>query len=135
MSTLIFPIAIEPGDDMHAFGVTVPDLPGCFSAGDTLDQALHQAREAIEGHLAVLIEDGTPVPTGRPLSEHRANARYANCIWGVVEVDDSVSTKRDTQISMYVTEEFLRDIDRSASAEKLTRSQFMTMALAKAMGR
>lgn len=29
-----YSVAIEPGDDRHAFGVVVPDLPGCFSAGD-----------------------------------------------------------------------------------------------------
>ena len=33
------PIAIETGTDTQAFGVVVPDLPGCFSAGDTLDYA------------------------------------------------------------------------------------------------
>ena len=39
-----YPIAIEPGDDKHAYGVVVPDLPGCFSAGDTLDEAMDNAR-------------------------------------------------------------------------------------------
>lgn len=33
-----YPAANEPGDEKHAFGVVVPDLPGCFSAGDTLDE-------------------------------------------------------------------------------------------------
>ena len=33
------PIAIETGTDTKAFGVVVPDLPGCFSAGDTRDYA------------------------------------------------------------------------------------------------
>ena len=42
-----YPIAIEPGDNQHAFGVVVPDLPGCFSAGDFLDEAMAPAREAI----------------------------------------------------------------------------------------
>ncbi len=41
-------IAIKTGDDDHAFGVVVPDLPGCFSAGDTLETAMESAREAIE---------------------------------------------------------------------------------------
>jgi predicted RNase H-like HicB family nuclease len=42
-----YPIAIEPGDAKTAFGVAVPDLPGCFSAGDTLDEAIANAAEAI----------------------------------------------------------------------------------------
>ena len=35
-----YPIAIESGSDTAACGVVVLDLPGCFSAGDTLDEAL-----------------------------------------------------------------------------------------------
>jgi predicted RNase H-like HicB family nuclease len=42
-----YPIAIETGDEKHAYGVVVPDLPGCFSAGDTLDEALTNARETM----------------------------------------------------------------------------------------
>jgi predicted RNase H-like HicB family nuclease len=42
-----YPIAIETGDEKHAYGVVVPDLPGCFSAGDNLDEALTNARAAI----------------------------------------------------------------------------------------
>jgi len=34
-----YPIAIEVGDKKHAYGVVVPDLPGCISAGDTLEEA------------------------------------------------------------------------------------------------
>jgi predicted RNase H-like HicB family nuclease len=41
-----YPVAIEPGDETTAYGVVVPDLPGCFSAGDTLDEALMAAGDA-----------------------------------------------------------------------------------------
>ena len=34
------------GDEATAYGVVFPDLPGCFSAGDTLGDALANAREA-----------------------------------------------------------------------------------------
>lgn len=43
-----YPIAIEPGDETHAFGVIVPDLPGCYSAGDTLEEAHANAKESAE---------------------------------------------------------------------------------------
>ena len=52
-----YPIAIEPGTDTTAWGVVVPDLPGCFSAGDTLDEAIEEAREAIILHLDGLLDD------------------------------------------------------------------------------
>ncbi len=42
-----FTIAIEPGSKKTAFGVAVPDLPGCYSAGDSVEEAFDNAREAI----------------------------------------------------------------------------------------
>lgn len=33
-----YPVAIELGNDTTAWGVVVPDLPDCFSAGDTLER-------------------------------------------------------------------------------------------------
>lgn len=45
---MLYPIAISMGDDEHAWGVDVPDIPGCFSAGEDLDDAMAMAREAIE---------------------------------------------------------------------------------------
>jgi predicted RNase H-like HicB family nuclease len=44
------------------YGVYVPAIPGCYSQGDNLAHALAMAREAIELHLEVTVEDGEPVP-------------------------------------------------------------------------
>ena len=63
-----YPIAIESGDAKHAYGVVVPDLPGCFSAGDNLDEALTKAREAILLHLDRLLDDGLYSSKAVPLS-------------------------------------------------------------------
>ena len=76
-----YPIAIEPGDDRTAFGVVVPDLPGCFSAGDTLDEAIDNAREAIELWLETVIDAGGAVPEPRPISIHQTNPDYAGWVW------------------------------------------------------
>ena len=44
-----YPIAIEPGNDADAWGVIVPDLPGCFSAADSgIDEAIDNTKQAIE---------------------------------------------------------------------------------------
>ena len=48
-------------------GVTVPDLPGCFSAGDTLAEALANTREAIALYVEDTLESAEPVP--EPSSE------------------------------------------------------------------
>ncbi len=49
----------EPGT---GYDVTVPDLPGCCSAGDNLADALRNAKEAVECHLEGMLMDGEPLP-------------------------------------------------------------------------
>ncbi|MGE0201019.1 MAG: type II toxin-antitoxin system HicB family antitoxin [Candidatus Melainabacteria bacterium] len=44
------------------FTVTVPALPGCVTEGDTKEEALAMAQDAISGYIACLIEDGKPLP-------------------------------------------------------------------------
>jgi predicted RNase H-like HicB family nuclease len=71
-------VAIESGDSEHAYGVLVPDLPGCFSAGDTLDEALTNGQEAILLHIEGLLDDGKPKsPEGTGRGSWRRTQRYA----------------------------------------------------------
>ena len=44
------------------FVVRVPALPGCFTQGRTVDEALARAREAVAGHVAALRDLGEPIP-------------------------------------------------------------------------
>jgi len=44
------------------YTVTVPALPGCVSYGETFEQAIDMAFDAIEGWLAVAREEGIPIP-------------------------------------------------------------------------
>lgn len=60
MATVYFPAIIER--DAEGFGVFFPDLPGCVSAGDTMQEAALGAEEALNGHLALLAEGGDAIP-------------------------------------------------------------------------
>ena len=52
---------IYPGED--GFWVAeCPSLPGCISQGETREQAITNIREAIEGYVLALQDDGLPVP-------------------------------------------------------------------------
>lgn len=85
-TTMKFIIAIEPPTEISAFGVAVPDLPGCFSAGDTLDKAVDNAREAINLWCEMVIKDGGDVHIAKTLAEHQLDPDFAGWIWSVVEV-------------------------------------------------
>lgn len=83
-----YPIVIHKDTDSD-YGVIVPDLPGCFSAGATLDEAIAMVREAIECHIGGLLLDGDLLPCLQPLEVHQANPEYAGGIWYIVDIDFS----------------------------------------------
>lgn len=56
-------LSLEQGND-GSWWVTVLNLPGCFSWGETHEEAARNACEGIEGHLEALQEVGEPLPEG-----------------------------------------------------------------------
>ena len=117
-----YPIAMEPGDADHAFGVVVPDLPGCFSAGGTLDEAIDNAKEAIELWLETVIDDGGAVPDARPIAEHQAKPEFAGWIWAVVSVDLATLSDKAERVNITLPARVLRRIDAAAKAAGESRS-------------
>jgi predicted RNase H-like HicB family nuclease len=69
---------IEDAGPDHAIGV--PDLPGCTSGGDGIDEALRNAPEALELYGEGLYEDGQPLPRARTLTELKADPEVAEDI-------------------------------------------------------
>lgn len=68
---------IEDEGPDHAVGVWFPDLPGCFSAGDTLDEAMANAPEALALWIESMAEDGKAIPRARTPSELKADPEVA----------------------------------------------------------
>ena len=125
---LKYPIAIEPGDDTTAFGVVVPDLPGCFSAGETLDEAVENSKEAISLWIETVLDDSGTVPAPGKLADHVKNPEYAGWAWAVVEVDGALLDDKSERVNISVPRRILARIDRYASAHGATRSGFLVNA-------
>lgn len=124
---MLFPIAIEPGDDTHAFGVVVPDIHGCFSAGDTLDEALRNAREAIDFHLEGLVEDNDDIPVASTVQSHASNPEYAGFIWAVIDIDITQYLGKAEKINVTLPSSLIHRIDTYVSThpEYKSRSGFL----------
>jgi predicted RNase H-like HicB family nuclease len=127
-----FPVVLHTDDGVR-YGVTVPDLPGCFSAGDTFDAALESVLEAIDLHLEGIIADGGDLPVPRPIAEHRANPDYADGVWAVVDVDVSRFDGRAEKVNITLPRRLLSKIDEYARAHGETRSGFLAEAARAAM--
>jgi predicted RNase H-like HicB family nuclease len=122
-----WPIVIHK-DEGSDYGVSVPDLPGCFSAGSTLDAALDGAREAIGCHMEGLLLDGEAIPEPRSLEAHRADPDWADGIWAIVEVDLSRLDDKAERINITLPRRVLTLIDHYAAAHHETRSGFLARA-------
>ena len=60
MTIIYYPAIIEKG--AKGFGVLFPDLPGCISAGNSIQKAARNAEEALSGHLITSSEHGDEIP-------------------------------------------------------------------------
>ena len=81
-----YPIAIHKDSDSD-YSVAVPDLPGCFSAGCTMEEAIDMAKEAAECHIEGLLIDSEPVPGPSDIETHKDNPEFKDAVWATVEVD------------------------------------------------
>jgi predicted RNase H-like HicB family nuclease len=122
-----YPVVIHKDPDSD-YGVTIPDLPGCFSAGETVDDALLQAVEAIETHIEGLLLDGEVVPTPKTIEYHHANPNYADGLWAFVAVDVSKLSGKSKRVNITIPERLLSLMDDYAARRGETRSGLIAEA-------
>jgi len=122
-----YPVVIHK-DPESDYGVSVPDLPGCFSAGATLDEALQEAVEAIETHLEGMLLDGESIPSPKSIDEHQNNPDYAEGIWALVTVDITKLSGKTRRINITLPERVLNVMDKYAADHGGTRSGLIAEA-------
>lgn len=120
-----YPIAIEPGDDTTAFGVVVPDLPGCFSAGDTLDEAISQAEEAAAAWIDATLDAGGAVPRASTLEDLRKRPEFNGWVFGVIRVDPAILDDTVERLNITLPRRVVRRLDAQARAAGQSRSGFI----------
>jgi predicted RNase H-like HicB family nuclease len=119
-----YAIAIEH-EKGKAYGVQVPDLSGCFSAGDTMDEAIANAAEAVAFHIEGLLDAGEKIPAPQSIESHSTNPAYAGMIWAVVPVDLAALSGKAKRLNISLPERVLRRIDSAAEKSGETRSGFI----------
>jgi len=122
-----YPVVIHK-DENSDYGVTVPDVSGCFSAGQTVDEALQEVTEAIECHLEGLLMDGESIPVPHSIEYYQNNAEYAGGIWAVVTIDLAKLSGKTTRVNITLPERVLNLMDKFAAENGETRSGLIAQA-------
>lgn len=120
-----YPILIEEGSENTAFGIVVPDLPGCFSAGDTLDEALDAVKEAAAAWLDAALDASLPIPAPSSLEDVRHLPDYQGWTIGVVEIDPALFDDTIERVNITLPKRVLRRLDDLAGARHQSRGAFI----------
>lgn len=124
-------IALIHKDADSDFGVSFPDLPGCVTAGATLDEARDMAAEALALHLEGLAEDGIAIPEPSSLETIMTEAQNRDGV--AILVAAPPQTIKAVRINVTLPEDVLANVDAYAAANGFSRSGFLAYAAKKAM--
>ncbi len=120
MKKIYYPAFVDK-DAESDFGVSFPDFPGCVSAGETLEESLLGAQEALSGHVALMIADGDALPKPTSLEEVAAEREPSTVAITLVPV---VLPGRARRVNVTLDEALLEEIDQISN----NRSGFLAEA-------
>lgn len=114
-----------------AYGVVIPDLPGCTAMGKTMGEALRNAIEAARDWASEARSDGVPLPKPRALETLRSERKVARALAegaAIATVPLIVDLARPAKANLSLDAGLLAAIDEAAEAHGLTRSAFIASA-------
>ena len=114
-------IALLRKERKSDYGVSFPDLPGCVTAGKTLEEARRFAAEALALHLQGLAEDGDEIPASSTLDEITRAEDFNGAVPFLV---DAPALGR-VRVNIMLDAQVLRDIDAYTNGVGMTRSAYL----------
>lgn len=123
-------VALVHKDKDSSYGVSFPDFPGCVSAGNTVDEAVANAVEALAFHVQGLEADGDPVPSPRSIEAVRNDKSLRSVLSDatftyIPLIQDRGSARR---INVSLDPGLIEAIDEAAKDRGMTRSAFLSSA-------
>jgi predicted RNase H-like HicB family nuclease len=109
------------------YGVSFPDLPGCITAGRTIDEARTMAAAALALHLEGLEAEGEPIPEPSSLDDLEAVVAERGGVLTIIPAPTSTGTK--VRVNVVLPVDLLAETDRCAEAVGSNRSDFIVQAL------
>ncbi|MEO8813008.1 MAG: type II toxin-antitoxin system HicB family antitoxin [Caulobacteraceae bacterium] len=105
--------------------VAVPDLPGCFAAGGSLDEALLGAEKAAAVWIDSTLDAGDPIPAPTSLEDLRANPKYDGRSFGVITIDPAVLDDTTVRVNITLPRRVLERLDALARAAGESQSGYI----------
>lgn len=120
-----YPVMIEAGDDNTAWSVVVPDLPGCFSAGDTLDEAMAAVEEAAAAWIDTALDAGRAIPRPSSVQACLAKGEFSGWMVAFTEVDPALLDDTIERVNITLPKRVLARLDAKAKDAGENRSSYI----------
>ena len=130
-------VAVIEKEPDSAFGVWFPDVEGCFSAGDTVEEAVANAGAALRQHVEAVESAGRRAPPARSIDEVLLDEDVATSVESgavLFAVPLLADAGRTVRINISLDKALVDRIDTAAAARGLTRSAFLAQAAREKIG-
>lgn len=112
-----FPVYVHKGDK-GGYGGFIPDIPGCYFAGDSFEAAIADADSAVDAHLEYQAEKGGEMPVARSIDEHLNDEDCTGGYWAFIDVDMGRYNGRSVKLNITLPESLLLRIDSYVKTHK-----------------
>lgn len=121
-------VAVIHKDEDSAYGGYFPDLPGCFAAGDTEDEAFENLRISLRMYADDSIEDGKTLPKPRMLREVIADSEVKDAIrrgYGFIVLIPLLQASKKRRVNVSLDPSLIAAVDEAARIAGTNRSDFL----------
>ncbi|CAQ84285.1 MULTISPECIES: type II toxin-antitoxin system HicB family antitoxin [Photorhabdus] len=121
-----YPIYLHQADD-GSFSGFVPDVIGCYFAGDTIDDAISDAQNALDTYFEYMSEKGEAPVQARTVADHLSNEDCTGGSWAYVDMDLTKYDGKAIKLNITMPQFLLGRIDKYVNShrEYHSRSGFL----------
>lgn len=124
------PIAIYKEVDSANYGAVIPDVPGCYPVGDTIEALIDDSKSMIIEYMEYITDEKIPFDLKiTNIEALRANPDYEDAFWAIVEIEETAISTKKMRFNVSLPEYLLTKIDAAAKAEHETRSGYIAKAV------
>jgi len=112
-----FPVYLHKTDS-ESYSGFAPDIEGCFFAGETVDDTLQDAAEALHIHFEAMADSDMPVPETKGIEFYLQDDACQGGIWAFVDIDVSKYDGKAVKLNITLPQHLLTRIDRFVESHK-----------------
>lgn len=124
-----YPVLLHSDDGQH-FSASVPDVPGCYGAGDSFDEALADVEQALVAHFELLAEDQEAIPVPSSIQKYIVERGNEGGTWALVDMDPTPYMGKAQKINVTLPGFLITRIERELGEHTTfkNRSHFLAEA-------